>query len=72
MFREIFSTSASMIQHLGSNFSKLIRCKCKCCNNITYTNTCYEMHKIYRKLSSKKFDNIPSDIFPISENLIYD
>jgi hypothetical protein len=69
MFREIFSTIASMVQHLGNNFSKLIRCKC--CNNITYSNTCYEIHKIYRKLSSRKFD-IQSDIFPINENLIYD
>ena len=70
MFREICSTIASMIQHLGSHFSKLITCKC--CNNITYSNTCYEIHKIYRKLSSKQFDNIPSDIFTISENIIYD
>ena len=72
MFRQIFTTIAGVMEHLGSHFSRLVKCKCDCCNKITYTNTCYEIHKIYRKLSSRKFDNIPSDIFPINENNIYD
>ena len=67
MFGSILTTIAGFMEHLGTHFSRLFKCKCDCCNKITYAKTCYEIHKIYRKISSRKFD-IPSDIFPINEN----
>ena len=38
MFSEIFSCIKAALEHLGHEFSKLIRCKCKCCNKTTYYN----------------------------------
>ena len=63
MFREIFKTCFTIMQHLGSHISKLIRCKCDCCHRITYNNTCSGIHRIYIKLSSKTFEQTSSEMY---------
>ena len=61
MFRGICETCFTVMQHIGSNMSKLIRCNCECCNKITYVNTCSGIHEIYNRLSSREFTQTSSD-----------
>ena len=35
MFSQIVECIKGALQHVGNNMSKLIRCKCKCCNKTT-------------------------------------
>ena len=48
MFREIFKTCFTIMQHLGSHMSKLIRCECECCSKIAYYNTCSGINRQLR------------------------
>ena len=68
MFSQIVECIKGALQHLGNNISKLIRCKCECCNKTTYCFTCKEIRNIYRKLSTRGFEKSSSNQFTIIEN----
>ena len=65
MFSQIIECVKGALQHLGMQISNLIRCQCHCCNRTTY---CKEIRKIYRKLSTRCYEQSSSKLFTIIEN----
>jgi hypothetical protein len=68
MFSQIIECVKGALQHLGMNLNNLIKCKCQCCNKTTYCYTCKEIREIYRKLSTRGFEQSSSKLFTIIEN----